>query len=400
MATTQTNTRDRALVGSILKTLPSDLSHYGPLLDAVRARGGRARRGEPGRHQPTWTALALRGPNSSASIGSSRSNERLWNDVMATVSRSFRKADVRLSDGQTALILLCDATHDGALAAKHRFATTLASRIERLEAGARVQDLIETEVFRGYLGEAPIPRHRSPVPPGRDGSVVELPLSDSGAASHGEKIRWSAIVKRAVDVLGAATGIVLTAPLLLLIGLGIKIASPGPMIFRQQRLGIRGTRFGMLKFRTMRVDADESKHRSYMRQYISGSFTAEETQSPHRPRYKLADDNRVFPLGALLRRWSLDELPQLFNILRGDMSLVGPRPSVHYELESYRSWHRERLAMRPGLTGLWQVHGRGRTTFDDMTRLDIRYVRGWSIMRDLRLILLTPSAVFGRKGAA
>jgi lipopolysaccharide/colanic/teichoic acid biosynthesis glycosyltransferase len=154
----------------------------------------------------------------------------------------------------------------------------------------------------------------------------------------------------------------------------------------------------MFKFRTMHVDADRGLHHEFVTNFIKGG--CQPPEPGENQVFKITNDPRVTPIGRILRRTSLDELPQFWNVLRGDMSLVGPRPPLAYELEQYRSWHWRRvLEAKPGITGLWQVMGRSRTTFDDMVRLDLRYVRTCSPWTDVKILLATPKAVFSGKGA-
>jgi lipopolysaccharide/colanic/teichoic acid biosynthesis glycosyltransferase len=192
---------------------------------------------------------------------------------------------------------------------------------------------------------------------------------------------------------------VILAPLFAAIALAIKLTSRGPVIFKQQRLGRFGKRFEFLKFRTMYVNNDSGIHREYVQNFIAGKADAEKLQGAPGV-YKITNDPRVTPLGRILRKTSLDELPQFWNVLRGEMSLVGPRPPVGYEFEVYDFWHRRRvLEVKPGVTGLWQVSGRSRTCFDDMVRLDLRYSQEWSLWLDLKILLATPLAVFTGDGA-
>jgi lipopolysaccharide/colanic/teichoic acid biosynthesis glycosyltransferase len=208
------------------------------------------------------------------------------------------------------------------------------------------------------------------------------------------------LVKRAMDIAGSLLALVLLSPLLLLIALAIKLTSKGPVIFRQERLGRNGVRFEFLKFRSMHVSSDPKVHEEYVRLFISGSAAAGQKNGSQAPVYKMVHDPRVTPLGRFLRRSSLDELPQLFNVLKGDMSLVGPRPPVPYEATAYDLWHKDRLrAATPGITGLWQVGGRSRVKFDDMVRMDLAYARSWSLWLDLKILLRTPRAVLRREGA-
>jgi exopolysaccharide biosynthesis polyprenyl glycosylphosphotransferase len=196
------------------------------------------------------------------------------------------------------------------------------------------------------------------------------------------------LVKRVFDIAVATLALVLLSPLWVLMALLIKLDSKGPVLYRQERVGMDGRIFLFLKFRTMRTGADDRIHREFQRQYIEGRPETNLGDS-QRPVYKLHDDPRVTRTGRWLRRTSLDELPQLLNVLRGDMSLVGPRPPIPYEVEAYALWHRKRLDMKPGMTGLWQVSGRNRLSFDEMVRLDLSYIENWSLWLDLKIMLRT-----------
>jgi exopolysaccharide biosynthesis polyprenyl glycosylphosphotransferase len=196
------------------------------------------------------------------------------------------------------------------------------------------------------------------------------------------------VLKRACDVVLGALALVLLAPLWSVVALLIKLDSPGPVFYRQERVGMDGRIFLFLKFRTMLTGADDREHREYQRRYIEGRPDTNLGDS-RRPVYKLHQDPRVTRTGRWLRRTSLDELPQLLNVLRGDMSVVGPRPPIPYEVEAYALWHRKRLDMKPGMTGLWQVSGRNRLSFDEMVRLDLFYIENWSLWLDLKIMLRT-----------
>ncbi len=197
------------------------------------------------------------------------------------------------------------------------------------------------------------------------------------------------IVKRVVDVLGAAIGLVGLAPVLLMIAVAIRLDSPGSVFFTQDRAGLGGRRFRMLKFRTMRVGADAEKH-SLSHLNHSGDSRL----------FKIPEDPRVTRLGALLRRWSLDELPQFWNVLMGDMSLVGPRPFFEADFASYQDHHFRRLDAKPGITGLWQVSGRSAVVdFEDVVYLDRQYIEQWSPWLDLSIMFRTLPAVVRRTGA-
>lgn len=206
--------------------------------------------------------------------------------------------------------------------------------------------------------------------------------------------------KRLLDIVGSLIALLLALPAMLLIALAVKLTSKGPVLFRQVRLGQQGKKFTFLKFRSMHLNNDQTIHEEYVKRFIVGASGTEQITADQQKIYKLTDDPRVTPVGRFLRSTSLDELPQFLNVLRGEMSLVGPRPPVTYEFEQYNLWHRQRLSeVKPGITGLWQVDGRSRVKFDEMVRLDIRYARTWSIWLDIKILLQTPAAVVSGIGA-
>jgi len=218
--------------------------------------------------------------------------------------------------------------------------------------------------------------------------------------SHVTEKKIQMRVKRAIDIVGSAGLILVLLPLLATIAIIIKLTSKGPVLFKQERLGMFGARFKCLKFRSMYLNCKSEVHQNYAKQFISGKVEEEKKDGAAPTVYKLTNDPRITPIGRFIRRTSLDELPQFWNVLRGDMSLVGPRPPVPYEFEMYDFWHRRRvLEVRPGVTGLWQVYGRSRTRFDDMVRLDLRYCQTWSLLLDLKILFATPKAVVSGSGA-
>lgn len=197
-------------------------------------------------------------------------------------------------------------------------------------------------------------------------------------------------LKRALDIAGAIAGILLLSPLMLITAIAVALDSPGPIFFRQTRVGKGGATFGFYKFRSMFVNADDRIHREFVTKLIRGKLDEVNQGTAANPYYKIKADPRVTRVGQFIRRTSIDELPQLFNVLKGDMSLVGPRPPLPYEVENYASWHLTRiLEVKPGITGLWQVEGHSSTTFDDMVRLDLEYIRKCSIASDLRILFKT-----------
>ncbi len=208
-----------------------------------------------------------------------------------------------------------------------------------------------------------------------------VPLVGVREVGFGQKVRT---IKRLVDIVGAALGLTAGAPLLGLIAVAIRLDSPGPIIFRQTRVGVNGETFEMYKFRSMYQGAEEKLEELRDLSEVDG------------PIFKMKDDPRVTWVGRILRRTSLDELPQLWNVLRGDMSLVGPRPPIPSEVSEYMEWHKKRMEVRPGVTGLWQVSGRSLLSFDEQCLLDIYYIENWSLWLDFRILLRTiPEVIFG-----
>ena len=197
-------------------------------------------------------------------------------------------------------------------------------------------------------------------------------------------------IKRFLDIVLAWVIIVAASPVILLAALAIWLVDGRPILFRQLRAGMNGRPFELLKFRTMRRAVGDQSHRDYASRWIEEDRPFTKGQQVL---FKIAGDPRVTRLGVFLRRFSIDELPQIVNVLRGEMSLVGPRPAIPYEVEMYQDWHRRRLDTLPGLTGLWQVSGRNRLSFDEMVSLDIEYIEHWSLERDLQILARTPVAV-------
>jgi exopolysaccharide biosynthesis polyprenyl glycosylphosphotransferase len=211
--------------------------------------------------------------------------------------------------------------------------------------------------------------------------------------------KLSLVVKRMMDIVVSLAVLTVFSPLFLLIAAAVKLTSKGPMLFKQERLGQFGKTFNFLKFRSMSANNDLAIHREFMKTVISGKHNGH-AHGGATPVYKMTNDPRITRIGQIIRRTSLDELPQFLNILRGEMSLVGPRPPLAYEYEEYDVWHRRRvLEVKPGLTGLWQVRGRSRVRFDDMVRLDLQYARDWSLWLDMRILMETPRAVVFGDGA-
>lgn len=212
--------------------------------------------------------------------------------------------------------------------------------------------------------------------------------------------RTSGALKRTMDVVGSLLALMIAAPAFAAIAIAIKATSQGPIFFRQRRIGQHGKPFVFLKFRSMKVGNDATAHKEYVKRLISGKAERQPSKGNSQGVFKLAGDPRITKFGAFLRKTSLDELPQFINVLKGEMSLVGPRPPIPYEVEAYDVWHRRRLLeAKPGITGLWQVSGRSRVTFDEMVRLDLRYAKSCSPWMDIKILLRTPIAVVMGSGA-
>ncbi|MEF7616702.1 sugar transferase [Aquincola sp. MAHUQ-54] len=298
--------------------------------------------------------------------------------LLHILRRIARRTDVvgRLADAEVA-VLLPDTREAGAL----RLLDKTLDEVAELPVSAATVSYphcVFDQVGKGGHAEAPFTR--------------DWPLQADRTA------RAPYLGKRMFDVLGALAALLLLSPLMLLTAAAVAATSRGPVIFRQVRLGQGGRPFEFYKFRSMVADGDTGIHREFVTSLIKGRPV--QAGEGGAPVYKLRGDPRVTPVGRLIRKASIDELPQLFNVLRGDMSLVGPRPPLPYEAEHYSAWHLHRvLDMKPGITGLWQVDGRSRVPFDEMVRMDLRYSRQCSLRLDLRILLKTIVVVLRCDGA-
>ncbi len=266
---------------------------------------------------------------------------------------------------------------------------------------SRVSETLRSELSFEQFSQISISFHIFPDDweddkPGRPSNSALYP----DLTNHNGTRKSLLVMKRAIDLLGSGALTLLCLPLFVIIALAVRISSKGPILFRQERIGQFGQSFTFLKFRSMYVNNDHSVHQEFVTKLIAQNDDAQ-VEGAGKPRvYKIKNDNRVTPIGRFLRRTSLDELPQLINVLLGDMSLVGPRPPIPYELAAYQIWHRRRvLEVKPGITGLWQVTGRSRVKFDEMVRLDLRYATTWTPWLDLKILLWTPLAVIKGSGA-
>ena len=213
------------------------------------------------------------------------------------------------------------------------------------------------------------------------------------------KKKGAQALKRVLDVIGSLAAIIGFSPIFVAVAAAIKLTSKGPVLFRQKRIGQYGKQFTFLKFRSMKANNDPKIHEEYVKKLIAGRDDIKQKDGKDGS-FKLVNDPRVTSVGRFIRRTSIDELPQFFNVLMGDMSLVGPRPPVPYEYQAYDVWHRRRvIEVRPGITGLWQVKGRSKTTFDEMVRLDLQYAQSWTVATDVKILLQTPKAVLSGSGA-
>ncbi len=262
----------------------------------------------------------------------------------------------------------------------------------------RVTTALSKDLDPSELNDISITCHLYPEEAAAQGTLDVSVFYPGQTTDHPENRRVSLAVKRAIDVAGSMAAILLFSPIFVVLAILVKCSSKGPILFRQTRVGQYGKKFTFLKFRSMRVNNDASIHKEFVTKFIAGK--GEKQPGAAGAVFKLTKDPRVTTVGRFIRRTSLDELPQFFNVLFGDMSLVGPRPPLPYEFECYDVWHRTRVfEVRPGITGLWQVNGRSKTNFDDMVRLDLQYARTWSIWMDLKILAKTPKAVMGGEGA-
>jgi lipopolysaccharide/colanic/teichoic acid biosynthesis glycosyltransferase len=327
---------------------------------------------------PTAVALISRG--SSAATASSE-----WHSVIAALNAVKRDTDVLgwFMSGVTVGVVLPEIQGQPIDVIRE-----FEARVRRELAESSDALLAERVSIRFHLSPSMLP------PTGEAPRYDPLPIA---IRPRPRRATGYETTKRVLDVIGSAVLLLLLSPVLAVVSALIKFTSPGPVFFRQVRVGRLGRPFTMLKFRTMRVGADQALHRKFVTEFIkSGANVAQAGPAP----FKIAHDPRVTPIGRILRKTSLDELPQFWNVLVGQMSLVGPRPPIPYEVEQYKLWHNRRLfEAKPGVTGLWQVAGRSRTTFDEMVRLDLRYVKSCSLWTDLAILLATPGAVIAGKGA-
>jgi lipopolysaccharide/colanic/teichoic acid biosynthesis glycosyltransferase len=313
----------------------------------------------------------------------SRSEATLLKDVVIALTSNTRETDLLgwYEDGATLGLLM---TEIGEVNSE----TINIIQRKILQGVRRVVGVKQFELFSFQFRLFPQELEK---PSDRDGNQVYFPDVEKpmkgGAVSN-------LIIKRGIDLIGSLLALIVFLPVFAVIAMIVKLSSPGPILFSQKRVGRYGREFNFYKFRTMYSNNDPSIHKEYVSKLIAGSLDAKDGV------YKISNDPRVTRFGRFLRRTSLDELPQFVNVLKNDMSLVGPRPPLPYEFERYKTWHKRRvLELKPGLTGPWQIAGRSRTTFDEMVRMDLRYALDRSLWRDIKILLQTPIAMFSGRGA-
>jgi len=323
------------------------------------------------------------------SVAPNEKNGRLLHKILSALQTATRETDAMgwYEKDLTIGVMFTEITLDNNL-----IFSTILSRISGMLSESLTSEQLSGIKFAFHL----FPEEWDPNDPGRKNDPTLYPDLKKRRMTN----RIGRSIKRFVDVTGSLLLLALLSPVFAAIALAIKMTSRGPVLFRQQRLGEHGAAFTFLKFRSMHVNNDTSRHREYVRKLIAGKAIKQPTNGTSEGIFKLTNDPRITTVGSFLRRTSLDELPQLINVLRGEMSLVGPRPPLPYEVEAYATWHRRRLLeAKPGITGLWQVQGRSRVGFDEMVRLDLRYARDCSAWLDLKILAQTPKAVVAGEGA-
>jgi lipopolysaccharide/colanic/teichoic acid biosynthesis glycosyltransferase len=302
--------------------------------------------------------------------------------ILTSLSMSTRETDVAgwYQTGSIIGVMFTEISQDD----RGSILGALMSRVSQT-----LRDNLSAQTF-GQIGISP---HVFPEEWRQEATLGNPTLYPDLAHRH-EKQKSARMIKRFMDISVSAAALLFLSPLFVLVAILVKLSSKGPILFRQERLGEFGKSFTFLKFRSMYVNNDRKIHEVFIKSVIKGEHDGG-AEGANGAVYKMTDDPRVTRIGRILRRTSLDELPQFINVLRGDMSLVGPRPPIPYECEEYDVWHRRRvLEVKPGITGLWQVNGRSRIRFDDMVRLDLQYARTWSIWLDIQILLQTPKALF------
>jgi len=315
-------------------------------------------------------------------------------DFLEVLNQLTRETDILGHVGNDMIALLCPDTD----------AAGIRAVLRKIDANAKdlalraITVVTHPDLLFDKLGDGSLADGQDTPPVGVARLPPALVADRPGRGKHGYGL------KRSIDVAGAVLGIALTAPVMLVTAAAVALTSHGPVIFRQTRLGQGGKPFVFYKFRSMVANGDDGIHRAFVADLINGQDSRQEGapkgEEAGRELYKMKSDPRVTPIGRFIRKTSIDELPQLFNVLKGDMSLVGPRPPIPYEAAKYQAWHLRRLlTAKPGLTGLWQVEGRSKVSFNEMVRMDLRYIRDCSLEMDLRILLKTVRVVLRCEGA-
>lgn len=330
-------------------------------------------------HKPFLLMLLDMGEAASTNTG-----DNILSKILAVLSRAARETDIVgwYKNGTIVGAMFTEFQIEG----KELIISTMLTRVS-----AALQESLNAEQF----GQLSISFHWFPEEwQGVVNRRPNVPVLYPDLAKNNQPRKYSRVVKRAMDISGSLVALIVGSPVLACIAVAIKLTSKGPVLYRQQRVGQFGAPFSLLKFRSMHSGNNNNAHKEYVLQMISGVAEKKPSNGDGRAVYKLTADPRITRVGAFLRKTSLDELPQLINVLKGEMSLVGPRPPIDYECEKYDLWHRRRvMEAKPGITGLWQVSGRNELPFDQMVRLDLIYARTWSPWLDLTILLRTPRAV-------
>jgi lipopolysaccharide/colanic/teichoic acid biosynthesis glycosyltransferase len=341
-------------------------------------------------------------------------NAQAFKEVIKTIESTFRTIDrAGWTKNNTICILLPETKTDGAKYAAVKFKNKLKERLGEksslldftISTYPEIPDSKENNIHSKEKRSRPSSSPEIYTMEYASNPLMSdiIPLDSScilDLGAMGLREDWQLVIKRLIDIAGALFGLIIFSPLILIIVAAIKLTSKGPILFCQDRMGYQGIKFPFLKFRSMHIDNDENLHREYVKKHIQGNHNEINTGSEDRPCYKMKNDPRVTPLGKILRKSSMDELPQFFNVLVGQMSLVGPRPPIPYELDNYQNWHMKRiLNVKPGITGLWQIKGRSLTTFDEMVRMDLQYANNWGLWLDFKILFSTVKVVFTGMGA-
>ncbi len=316
------------------------------------------------------------------------------NELSITAFRLIRQIDVAAwYDNDSVAIILCDTSFIGA----RKFLKRLNNEFLKIAAQKTYEDLfllnkIDINMYTYPDNQQANNRSLYKPFPLSEFDIIE-PINLNGQLSKEFKKSSYQRLKRSIDIVLCYIGLLIFAPLMAVVAIVIKLTSPGPIIYRQKRVGYNGKIFELYKFRSMYLNADENVHRRHIADVMC-NFN--QSLADNAPSIKIMHDKRVTAIGRFLRNTCLDELPQLVNVLKGDMSLVGPRPHPEYEVFNYDNWYKRRLTVKPGLTGLWQIQGKKRMFYPDAIRLDLSYIDRWSLGLDLKILFYTlPTALAG-----